>query len=564
MGFKKDLPRRNTEEVHNPQVDMFIRNIVSDDRAVYLHIPAVSAGEAYGPNNWGDYFPEESLKRNYKTFYNAKVYRRHKNKDPRKSIGDVVFSTYNPKMRRVELVIKVYRDLAPDIAEKSDKGEPVGFSMGCRVPYEVCSICSKKVFKTSDRCDHMKHSMNEEVDGKLCYAINSDPDFFDISETPNPADKAIWSIKKVASEDIQEDLHISELSEDEIIQGFLSSSSLYFKPRETLFKRASEYTLNKYSSLNEAMASSLLNGFILTPDEFQYIALSEESEKIASRMYRNGTSFENLDRFLDKSIYDLDEVADGIISILEKTATGETAQEAVTHDLLSRNPFRAGEAAIKSMLSQAGEELTNVSKIPENKGDDLSQFPDVLNLLLRAGLLYGGYRLAAAKIPIESIKKILQSQPANIIGAIGGYELAKKTLQGEKVASYYDIDKYAGWLKHGLVGLGGSYLLSSEAFRKVHRGEKVPTPLKFVAENPLISAIGLGAASFKGGKLLSKLGKSGVKKTASENEVKLDRTESWVKYNNLRDIFSDTTVVGDPEILSLADEHFRSVGELFR
>ena len=91
--------------------------------------------------------------------------------------------------------------------------------MGCRVPYEECSICSTKVFKTSDRCDHMKHHMNKAVDGKLCYAINRYPEFFDISETPSPADKTVWSIKKVASDEVNTDTtHIHSLSEEEPIE----------------------------------------------------------------------------------------------------------------------------------------------------------------------------------------------------------------------------------------------------------------------------------------------------------------------------------------------------------
>ena len=561
MALKKDLPRQNTEELRNPQVEMFIKNIVADDRAVYLHIPAVSAGEAYGPNNWGDYFPEESLKKTYKTFYNAKVYRRHKNKDPRKSVGDVVLSTYNPKMRRVELVVKIYKDLAPDIVDDARSGKPVGFSMGCRVPYEECSVCDTKVFKTADRCDHMKHHMNQMVDGKLCYAINRYPEFFDISETPNPADKTVWSIKKVASEAVVEDTHIKDLTEEELVEGFAACSDLYFTPRESLFKTASKDTLNKFASegLYPAIATSLINGFVFTPEEFQYISLSGESEKLAERFYDDGATFEGLDGFLDYSIDSIDKVASSIIDVLEKTATTEAVQDAVTESLLSRNPLRSDTAALSLLLAKTRLDDVNV-KTPK----DLEKFPDILNLLLRTGLLYAGYRVAASKIPVGKIKSLLNSQPAKVLGAIGGYDLAKKTMRGEKVASYFDMDKHAGWLKHGLIGLGGSYVVSSEAFRRAHRGQKVPSPLRFVAENPLISTVGLGLLSHKSGKLLSKLGKSGIVKKSSENEVKLDSVETCVEYGNLRDVFSASTNLVDQELYSLAGEQLMSVNELFR
>ena len=572
MSVKKDLPSQETTKASsNPQVDLFLRNLIPDKRAVYLHIPAVVAGELYGPNNWGDYFPEESLKKTYKSFYNAKVYRRHKNKDPRKSLGDVVLASYNPKMRRVELVIKVYRDLAPDIAEKADAGQPVGFSMGCRVPYEECSVCSQKVFKTADRCEHMKHHMNQEVEGKLCYAINRYPDFFDISETPNPADKTVWSIKKVASEEIVDD-HIHELSEEELVEGFLACSDLYFTPREKLFKQASLTDLKKFAAggLNEAMASSFINGFCFTPKEFQYIALSQENEKLAETLYKEGSSFEGLNRFLQTPTIEFYDIADELISVLEKTATTENTQDAVSDVLLNRNPLRSSEGALKTVARQISKEMANIAELGETRltsldvkvPKDIEKFPAALALLLRAGLLYGGYRAAAAKIPSGVIKNLLNIQPAKVLGAIGGYELAKHTMRGEKVASYYNIEKHAKWLKHGLVGLGASYGLSAEAYRRQHQGKKIPGALRFVAENPLISTIGLGLVSSRVGKLLSKT--KGIQKKASENALTIDNTNSCVQYNNLCDVFSNATVVVDQELISLADEQLSSVNKLFR
>lgn len=574
MSLKKDLPRQNTTETpSNPQVEMFLKNLIPDSRAVYLHIPAVVAGEAYGPNNWGDYFPEESLKKTYKTFYNAKVYRRHKNKDPRKSLGDVVLSTYNPKMRRIELVVKIYRDIAPDIAEAADAGKPVGFSMGCRVPYEECSICSTKVFKTSDRCDHMKHHMNKAVDGKLCYAINRYPEFFDISETPSPADKTVWSIKKVASDEVNTDTtHIHSLSEEELIEGFLACNDLYYTPREAGFKTASLDTLKKYASAGvaEAMTSSLINGFCFTPEEFQYISVAQESEKLAERLYKEGSSFEGLDKFLDTPLESFNLIADDLIETVEKTATDENTQDAATEDLLSRNPERATRAAASQLLSQLSRELEPGAKdrlevVTQHTPENIEKFPAVLDLLLRAGLLYGGYRLAAAKMPVGKIQNMLNAQPAKVLGAIGGLELAKHTMRGEKVASYFSIEKYAGWLKHGLVGLGASYGLSTEAFRRAHQGKKVPGPLKMIAQNPVLSTIGLGLLSVKGGKMISKFGRKAaeVSKKASDIDQEFDSTHSWLQYTNLRDVFGTSTVKVDAEIISLADEQLRSVNELF-
>jgi hypothetical protein len=578
MSLKKSLPTQRTfNSEDNPQVTLFLKNLKPDPRAVYLHIPAVSAGEAYGPNNWGDYFPEESLKKNYKSFYDAKVYRRHKNKDPRKSVGDVVLALYNDKMRRVELVVKIYRDLAKDIAEDADKGKPVGFSMGCRVPYEQCSICRKKIFKTADRCDHLKHSVNELVDGKLCYSINEFPRFFDISETPTPADKGVWSIRKVAS-DLQEadGSHVQELSEEEMVEGFLACSALYYTPREAQFKEASLDTLKKIASegIAGAMTASLINGFCFTPKEFQYLALAEESEKLAEQLYRDGSSFESLPGFLSKDLSEFNKIADELMPAFNLTTVTPTVQDAITEDLLSRNPERSARAGISQLLAQVSKEVApkadTMDLQPSNEG--IGQFPAVLDLLLSAGLLYGGYRWASSKIPEASILSILKSQPAQVMGAIGGLELAKRNMRSdilaEKTASEFSLEKYAGWLKHGLVGLGASYGLSTEAYRRNYNGAKVPGPLRTIAQNPVLSTIGLGLLSAKGGKMLSKVGKGSVKvpglrKKASDNELQFDAHGEWLQCISMEDVFRASSVPVDSEISTLADEQFRSVDRLF-
>lgn len=77
----------------------------------YLHINAMGAGEYYGSNRNADYFPEQMLKDYHKTFEETGfVYRHHVNKDPAKSMGKVIFSIYNERMHRVELIAGVRYD----------------------------------------------------------------------------------------------------------------------------------------------------------------------------------------------------------------------------------------------------------------------------------------------------------------------------------------------------------------------------------------------------------------------------------------------------------------------
>jgi len=71
---------------------------------------------------------------------NAKVYVGHANTDPTRSIGDVIASAYNDKMHRVELIVFVYTDRNPELVQKIDANEPVPFSMGAKLRFDVCLL----------------------------------------------------------------------------------------------------------------------------------------------------------------------------------------------------------------------------------------------------------------------------------------------------------------------------------------------------------------------------------------------------------------------------------------
>lgn len=76
------------------------------------------------------------------TYYNAYVYANHVNKNPKKKIGDVAFVTWDPLMKRVELLLHLYRDLTKEFGgswalKRMDNGDPVDVSMGMRVPFDL-------------------------------------------------------------------------------------------------------------------------------------------------------------------------------------------------------------------------------------------------------------------------------------------------------------------------------------------------------------------------------------------------------------------------------------------
>ncbi|MEM2174164.1 MAG: hypothetical protein QXI58_00865 [Candidatus Micrarchaeia archaeon] len=167
---------------------------------VYVYLVALGAGEYWGPNKNGDFFPESELKKYYKTFENALVYRRHIHKKE-KAIGKVLKAFWNDKMKRVELLVEIEKDKAPDVVEKLDKGEVIDFSMGVSIKFDVCSICGNRSYVKTDYCDHIKNHLLEILpDGRQVYMINYGLNFFDISVVIRRADITAISLMKVAKE----------------------------------------------------------------------------------------------------------------------------------------------------------------------------------------------------------------------------------------------------------------------------------------------------------------------------------------------------------------------------
>lgn len=181
--------------------DFIEKKIKSDPKFSYILVAALGAGEIWGPNVNGDYFTEKEIKRCHKTFETfGHAFSHHQNKDPKTAQGKVVFSHYNDRMRRVELIIRLDREKAPQIAKDIDSGKMWDVSMGCKVPFDVCSICNNHAKTRAEYCDHLKKHMTKVLpDGRQVYAINPNPRFFDISFVWVGADKTAKTLAKVAS-----------------------------------------------------------------------------------------------------------------------------------------------------------------------------------------------------------------------------------------------------------------------------------------------------------------------------------------------------------------------------
>jgi hypothetical protein len=214
------------------QVTEYIRKLTPEPGKLYLHVLAMGAGEYYGANRNSDYFPEENLKQYHKTFEETGyIFRHHINKDITKAIGKVLFSVYNDRMHRVELILWVDKSKAGDIVERVESGEYPPTSMACRTPYDVCSICGNKARTRQEYCEHLTTELGRMYpDGRKVMAMNVAPlKFIDNSFVVRPADPTAAVMQKVASHGPSPIVSSAELAE---IEGLTEKTAAHNKLSE--------------------------------------------------------------------------------------------------------------------------------------------------------------------------------------------------------------------------------------------------------------------------------------------------------------------------------------------
>lgn len=195
--------------IKSPAMD-YIKNVTPEPGKTIVLVVGLGDHETYGPNRNGDGFPSEPvpgkidadqvLTKHYQSYKKAHVFRHHVNSDPAKAIGHVKEAFWNPHMRRVEILEDFDHAKAPDLLEKIASGEYPSKSLGCRIKYDVCTLCGNRAKTRADYCDHLKYEMGkiDSHTGKQAAALNPSPDFFDSSWVIRPADRTGYMLKKVA------------------------------------------------------------------------------------------------------------------------------------------------------------------------------------------------------------------------------------------------------------------------------------------------------------------------------------------------------------------------------
>lgn len=207
-----------------------ISSLKREDKYYYVVINALGSFEIWGMNRNGDSFPRTGLSHlslrsdvgteedyGYKTFeYHSHFFHHHVNKNDSPRYGTVVFSHWNPKIERVELIVGLDRVKDAKTIEALENGDIISVSMGARVKYDLCSICQHKAKTTKEYCKHLKSSMgryttdeqaklwSKELNkiilpGTAICAINEKPKFFDISKVYVGAEPTAYVLGKVAN-----------------------------------------------------------------------------------------------------------------------------------------------------------------------------------------------------------------------------------------------------------------------------------------------------------------------------------------------------------------------------
>lgn len=201
----KSAEKKNTETIFGKSYD----ELKPDKKHVGIHVVALGDEEHYGPNRNMDAMPADSLRKYHDTFVtHGHVFRHHRNKDPKKSIGDIVASAYNEPMGRVELFIHADKDKAAPELERLERDGEIPFSMALNENWDECSKCHQRRSGANDpkQCVHIREHLGEmSEDGKRIYMINREYTFFDISFVGKPADRIAWDLMKVYPDDDSDD-----------------------------------------------------------------------------------------------------------------------------------------------------------------------------------------------------------------------------------------------------------------------------------------------------------------------------------------------------------------------
>lgn len=572
-----------TASEYHPLISQYINGAEKIAGKTQVLLTALGSGEYWGANQNGDYFPEAALCHEgydygYQTFEKyAKIYKHHINKDPAAAYGDVKLAVFNPQYHRVELVVILDDTKAPDIAQRIADGNYPDWSMGCRVPYDICSICRNKAPTRAQYCEHARYNLGgiDPTTGKQVFVINTRPKFFDISEVLLGADKVAKTLLKVAnlsaipiimsSALIAEKMALDKqsvmnkevpLAEDEPPLDIdkakeLAESITEVKAKEPNLPREDLDKLSEFP-FQQVMSTLSSLGIIPKPQEFQRILLiSIGKREMADKLDNYGMCF-------DPASGEQKPEHDKILGISEKNFNPDIMRLMQPH-MASRSYAAPHLVKRITILVKQGAEDQRLPTFIRPEGDDRKPIGIMPLMITAAGL----YATLASKAPAHAMSKIdrlIASHPGlaaalgigliTTFGTMFGPRLKGnfteglqepdvtdifKRIEEQKAKPFLKIGTIGGAAKRLFLGIPIAYMTSGvlQKTREARPYKQEGNIQKFIRKYPDVIGAGLIADA-----MLASRGKGTTRMIGSLSKMFKGATDDSVKVASVDDLVS--------------------------
>ena len=434
-----------TAAEYHPEVAEYIRNAKPILGKTQILLTALGSSSFWGNNVNGDAFPEEALSHRgsdygvdtFKVY--AKVYKHHVNKDPNNSYGDVVLAVYNPTYHRVELIIALDNAKCPEEVAKANAGEHIDFSMGCRVPWDECSICGNRAPTTKQYCEHLKYYMGRihPPTGKMAFAVNRFPKFFDISIVLIGADRIAKSLLKVASlngakiaetkqAEIEKEIPATEAPASQDSIDNLVRAIPEVKAREPEIPRPLLDSMAQNHGLPEIISTLTMLGIIPKPQEFQRIVLIRSGKReLADELDSKNLCF-------DPSMCEEPDPAHGKILGLDHNKFSPQIMSMMTPMMADRS--YAAPHLVKRILITIEKQAD--SRIPiffdaDNKDVDSSKKLGIMPIMLLTAGLYAAMAKKSPELAATRLGQVVSKHPGLAAALASTIPMLFNTVIGE-------------------------------------------------------------------------------------------------------------------------------------
>jgi len=494
---------KTASEGYAQEIAQYLSTLSPTPGLIYAVVNALGAGEYFGPNKNADYFPEQDLIKTHHTFVNnGHVYPLHQNKNPEKKLGDILFSHYNPEMRRVELIITLQCN-NPEVQRVQKglaNGDVIAVSMGTRVKFDTCSICKNNAKTREEYCDHMKYQANQVLpDGRRVYAINPDPRFFDISIVRVPADRTASIMVPIFMEKTASVVEPSEHDKLAELRKKIEVDHIAFSEDPHKLIRHStpaipESDLKLLTTVEPNVALSTMLGLRIlpTPDEFQKIVTKDLSDRVG--VEKLSSYIEEQNPYGKLPYMQLSDVGpDQVDPRLAMQLAELQANNGMLQPLIMERVIQ-NQGRVYPRISKP-EERSTVSKFLFTQEEQplVSPTQNPMPVMTVLGALYAGYIKLFGDTSGTGFNAFIAKHPI-LGGPVLGAALGAASYMAQETAFNKTASLIGGTILSTLIAAPASYYMSGNYEHRARQGEQINSIQNFVRRHPFLTAMTAGLA----------------------------------------------------------------------